>query len=97
MRILDSEEIAHDLQNYPHWTGGAESLTRVYTAADFPTAIALVDQVAIVAEAMNHHPDIDVRWKTVRFRLSTHSAGGVTELDLELARRIEEILAGDAP
>jgi 4a-hydroxytetrahydrobiopterin dehydratase len=92
MRILDQEEISPLLRDHPEWTGGAEHLTRVFTARDFPAAITVVDKVAVIAEEMNHHPDIDIRWRTLRFRLSTHSAGGVTDLDLELARRIETVL-----
>ena len=92
MRILEQEEISPLLKDHPEWTGGAEHLTRVFTAVDFPAAITVVDKVAVIAEEMNHHPDIDVRWRTLRFRLSTHSAGGVTDLDLELARRIETVL-----
>jgi len=93
MRILEQEELSPLLADHPQWSGGAEHLTRVFTAADFPTAITVVDKVAVIAEEMNHHPDIDIRWRTLRFRLSTHSAGGVTELDLRLARRIEHVLA----
>jgi 4a-hydroxytetrahydrobiopterin dehydratase len=92
MRILEQEEISRRLADLPEWSGGAEALTRVFTAGDFPAAIGLVDRVAAVAEELNHHPDIDIRWRTVRFRLSTHSAGGVTGLDLELAGRIEELI-----
>ncbi|WP_344658109.1 4a-hydroxytetrahydrobiopterin dehydratase [Catenulispora subtropica] len=96
MRILEQEEIHRRLADLPEWTGGAEELTRVFAAGDFPAAIGLVDRVAVAAEEMNHHPDIDIRWRTVRFRLSTHSAGGVTELDLELAGRIEALIGGTA-
>ena len=70
------------LADHPQWSGGAEHLTREFTAKDFPAAITVVDKVAVIAEEMNHHPDIDIRWRTLRFRLSTHSAGGVTDLDL---------------
>jgi len=93
MRILEQHEICKQLANHPEWGGGAEELTRDFTAADFPAAIAVVDKVAVIAEQMNHHPDIDIRWTTLRFRLSTHSAGGVTDLDLKLAERIEEVLS----
>lgn len=96
MRILEQEELSPLLADHPQWSGGAEHLTRAFTAADFPTAIAVVDKVAVIAEEMNHHPDIDIRWRTLRFRLSTHDAGGVTELDLTLARRIEQVLAATA-
>lgn len=93
MRTLRQEEIGPLLAELPEWSGGAEHLTREFSAADFPAAIAVVDKVAVIAEEMNHHPDIDIRWRTLRFQLSTHSAGGVTDLDLELAKRIEKVLA----
>ncbi|GEL18549.1 hypothetical protein PA7_23860 [Pseudonocardia asaccharolytica DSM 44247 = NBRC 16224] len=53
----------------------------------------MVDRVAEIAEQADHHPDIDIRWRTLTFRLSTHSAGGLTEKDLALAARISEQLA----
>ena len=62
----------------------------------FMGAIAVVDRVAEVAEAMDHHPDIDIRWRTLTFACATHSAGGVTAKDIELARRIDEIVAAAA-
>jgi 4a-hydroxytetrahydrobiopterin dehydratase len=52
-----------------------------------------VDEVAVEAEGMNHHPDIDIRWRTTRWRLSTHSEGGVTQPDIELAHRIDRAAA----
>jgi 4a-hydroxytetrahydrobiopterin dehydratase len=61
--------------------------------ASFPAAIAAVDRIAVVAEELDHHPDIDIRWRTLTFTVSTHSAGGVTHRDVELARRIDEIVA----
>jgi len=91
MRILDQEEISPLLRDHPEWTGGAEHLTRVFTARDFPAAITVVDKVAVIAEEMNHHPDIDIRWTTVTFTLSTHSEGGLTENDLTLARKIDSL------
>lgn len=97
MRLLRQEEISPLLAAHPEWTGGAEHLTRVFKARDFLAGIAVVDKVAAIAEEMNHHPDIDIRWTTLRFRLSTHSAGGVTALDLDLARQIERVLAAQTP
>jgi 4a-hydroxytetrahydrobiopterin dehydratase len=56
-------------------------------------AIDLVQKVAIAAEEMDHHPDIDIRWRTVSFVLSTHSAGAITDLDYELAAKIDALVA----
>ena len=61
------------------------------TAETFLDGIRLVAEVAHLAEQADHHPDIDIRWRTVTFRLSTHSAGGVTEKDIALARQINAL------
>jgi 4a-hydroxytetrahydrobiopterin dehydratase len=67
-------------------------LRRTVAAPDFMTGIRIVDDVAVVAEALDHHPDVDIRWRNVTFSLSTHSQGGVTDRDVELARRIDTIV-----
>lgn len=92
--VLSEEQVAEALSDLPEWSGDAEQLRRTIEFQDFPTAIRAVAQVADVAESMDHHPDIDIRWRTLTFTLSTHSAGGVTALDLDLARRISEVAAG---
>ena len=89
MRILEQEEISPLLRNHPEWTGGAEHLKRVFTAEDFPAAIAVVYKVAVIAEEMNHHPDLEISWNTVTVTISTHSEGGLTSADFELAGRID--------
>lgn len=68
--------------------GAAGTLVLAIEAPSFPAAVRLIDQVATAAEDLNHHPDVDLRWRTVTFTLSTHSAGGITALDVELARHI---------
>lgn len=90
-RILESGELADQLTALPGWSGDPTALRAAYAFPTFLTAISAVDQVAAEAEEMDHHPDIDVRWRTLRFTLSTHSAGGVTQLDVELAHRIATI------
>jgi 4a-hydroxytetrahydrobiopterin dehydratase len=90
-RRLEPEEIARQLSDLPGWTGDAAALRRSYTFPDFPAAVRAVDEVAVVAEAMDHHPDIDIRWRTLHLALTTHSADGVTQLDIELAHRIHDI------
>ena len=63
-------------------------------AASFADGIQLVDRVAALADEIDHHPDIDVRWTTVTFRLTTHSAGGLTEQDVRLATAIDRLAHG---
>lgn len=87
-RPLDSEEISRQLSDLPGWQQREDSLFVELEAPDFPGAVALVSAVAEDAEEMNHHPDIDIRYRRVSFTLSTHSEGGVTQLDIELAHRI---------
>jgi 4a-hydroxytetrahydrobiopterin dehydratase len=90
-RLLEPEEIARQLVDLPGWSSDGQALSRTVEAPDFMTAIAVVDEVAVAAEAMNHHPDIDIRWRRLGFTLATHSAGGVTQLDVELAHQIDAI------
>jgi 4a-hydroxytetrahydrobiopterin dehydratase len=66
-------------------------LVRSIEAANFPAGIRLVDAVAQAAEERNHHPDIDIRWTTITFRLSTHSEGGLTDKDVDLAGEIDRL------
>lgn len=89
-RLLTDEEIVRQLGDLPGWRRDGDALTASIEATDFPSAITLVDAVADLAERLNHHPDIDIRWRTTHWRLSTHDAGGVTQLDIELAHRIVE-------
>ncbi|WP_037571560.1 4a-hydroxytetrahydrobiopterin dehydratase [Phaeacidiphilus oryzae] len=88
---LTDEQIDKELAGLPAWVRSGDALQRTVQAADFPTAIRVVDDVAEAAEAADHHPDIDIRWRTLHFTLSTHSAGGITGKDVRLAARIDEI------
>jgi 4a-hydroxytetrahydrobiopterin dehydratase len=74
------------------WSETGEALERELTFDSFPDAIAFVDRLAELAERENHHPDIDVRFRRVVVRWSTHSAGGVTDRDRELAARTDELV-----
>ena len=89
-RVLTDEEITRQLADLPGWRRDGDALAATIESPDFPTAIRLVDEVADVAEQMNHHPDIDIRWRTTHWRLSTHSEGGVTQRDIELAHRVAD-------
>lgn len=89
-RLLDDEEISRQLGELPGWVHEPGRLRAAYTAPDVPAASRLVAQVLDEAEQMAHHPDVDLRWRTVTFTCSTHSAGGLTQLDVELAHRIAQ-------
>lgn len=89
--LLGEDGVRAALADLPEWSGDASQITRSVEAPDFLTGIRIVDDVAQVAETVDHHPDMDIRWRTVTFRLSTHSKGGVTELDVDLARSIDEV------
>ncbi|GAA3057300.1 hypothetical protein GCM10020229_81250 [Kitasatospora albolonga] len=73
--LLTEAQITEGLAALPEWTREGGSIVRTAETASFPTAIAVVDTVALAAEQLDHHPDIDIRWRTLRFVLSTHSAG----------------------
>ncbi len=92
-QALTAEQIDAGLAELPQWSGDGTGIARIVEAPSFLAGIELVRQVAIVAEEMNHHPDIDVRWRKVRFSLVTHDAGGVSELDMQQARRIDSLAA----
>lgn len=92
-QLLTDGEIDTALADLSQWHRAGDALVRTIEAPTFLDAIALVDKVAVVAEEMNHHPDIDIRWRTVTFTLTTHSAGGLTERDFALAARIDQAAA----
>ena len=86
---LSDLEIQRALGNLPGWARRGDVLTKTFSFSRFPDGIDFVDRVARLAEAANHHPDIDIRYTKVTLTLTTHDAGGITTNDLELAREIE--------
>jgi 4a-hydroxytetrahydrobiopterin dehydratase len=86
--VLDASSVDAALAGSEWERDGGEIVT-TRRGRDFASSLAFVNGVGALAEEMDHHPDIDIRWNVVTLRLSTHSAGGITELDLELARRID--------
>ena len=90
--LLDQAAIDSALAKLDGWSGGPDGITRTAELSSFPAAIAVVDRVAEAAEAADHHPDIDIRWRTLTFRLSTHSEGGITAKDLALAGQIDGLV-----
>ncbi len=94
MALLSDAAIEARLAGVEGWQRGEEAtIVRQWTFADFAAAIAFVDRVAELAEAANHHPDILLHgWNKVRLTLSTHSQGGLTEADFQLASQIDRAL-----
>ncbi len=88
-RLATEPEIEIFLERNGNWSRHESSLTSMFTAPSFLLAIDFVNTVAVIAEGLDHHPDIDIRWNKVIFALSTHSAGGITSLDFELAIAID--------
>ncbi len=89
--LLDQETIEEKLQaRHPDWSGTTEKLERSIEFADFLTAVSFVNRLAPRCEELDHHPDLALRWRVVDIELATHSAGGVTDLDLTLAEIVDE-------
>lgn len=86
---LSDLEIQRALGTLGGWARRGETLVKTYTFEHFADGIAFVDRVAVAADTMDHHPDIDIRYTKVTLSLSTHDAGGITSSDLELANQIE--------
>jgi 4a-hydroxytetrahydrobiopterin dehydratase len=89
---LSPDEVSAALHGLPSWSGDGDGIHRSVELPNFRDAVGAIVSIADVAEEMDHHPDVDLRWRTLHLTLVSHSAGGVTELDLELARRIDALL-----
>ena len=88
---LSDLEIQRALGALPGWSRRGDALTKTFTFKTFPEGIIFIQRVADVAERIDHHPDIDVRYTKVTFQLSTHDAGGITQRDIQLAGEIEKL------
>jgi 4a-hydroxytetrahydrobiopterin dehydratase len=86
---LSDLEIQRALGALNGWSRRGDTLTKTFAFDKFADGIAFVDRVAKIADEMNHHPDIDVRYTKITMTLSTHAAGGITQSDLTLAERAE--------
>lgn len=94
MALLSDDEIRAGIQHLAGWEHGDGVLAKEYGFETFPQAVAFVVAVAFAAEAANHHPDVDIRYNRVHLTLSTHSEGGVTAKDLDLAGAAEALGGG---
>jgi len=95
--FLDEGAIDDELRKIPRWRREDRAIARSFKLKDFAAAISFVNNVAVLAEQENHHPDIEVRWNSVTLRLTTHSAGGLTASDFHLAALVDRLGGGDSP
>jgi len=88
---LSPDDVAAALSTLPLWSGGPDGIERTLELPSFRAAVEAISVIADVAEQLDHHPDVDLRWTRVRVAVVTHSAGGLTQLDLDLAQRIDAL------
>ncbi|HET9176835.1 MAG TPA: 4a-hydroxytetrahydrobiopterin dehydratase [Terriglobia bacterium] len=91
MAALSKNEIQEKLRDIRGWSHVGKSIQKRYSLKSFVPAIGLVNKIAEVAEKAGHHPDITINYNVVSISLSTHSEGGVTQKDFDLARQIDEL------
>jgi len=91
--LLEDEEIEQRLDELGDWEREGDEIQKVFEFDDFTAAMSFVNDVAKMADRYDHHPDIDIRWNKVKLALSTHSEGGITTLDFDLANDIEQSIA----
>ena len=87
---LSKDEVEQRLKSLDGWKRDDDEIEKKYEFADFAQAMAFVNRVAQAAEAMDHHPDIEISYNKVEMSLSTHSEGGITQKDFDLAAKIDE-------
>jgi len=96
MTTLTDDQISDALAALPDWGRHGDAIQRTFELPTFPEAIDLVDRIAEDAEAADHHPDMDIRYTKVTVAFSTHSAGGITQKDVEAAARVDALAQREA-
>ena len=96
-RVYSEQEASRALGGLESWRAEGGAISRTYETDGWATTLMLVNAIGFVAEAADHHPDLEVSWAKVAVRLSTHSAGGITDKDFSLAQRIEEVVLWRPP
>ncbi len=91
MALLTESEIEAGLAGLPGWELSGQAIAKEFKRGDFVGAVKFVEALVEPAEAMNHHPDLAISWETVTVTISTHSEGGLTAADFELAAKIEAL------
>lgn len=90
--LLDTSELGNALNKCPEWEAEDKAITRSIEFEDFNEAIDFVNDLAEIADKAQHHPDILICYNKVTLTLTTHDAGGVTELDIEMAQRVDNLV-----
>ncbi len=88
---LDRQQVAEQMQRLPEWTLQGDQIERLLTFENFVDAMIFVNRLAEVAEELGHHPEIRIVYNRVNLTLSTHDAGGLTQMDFQLAQRIDSM------
>jgi 4a-hydroxytetrahydrobiopterin dehydratase len=91
MARLSEAEIDERLEGLDGWERSGEAIVKEFENGDFKGSVDFVNRLLPEAEEMNHHPDLEISWSTVNVSLVTHSEGGLTDNDFELARRIDAL------
>jgi 4a-hydroxytetrahydrobiopterin dehydratase len=91
--LLSDSEIEAKLTGLPGWERAGAAIVKEFERGDFVGSVKFVSSLVEPAEAMNHHPDLEISWATVKVSISTHSEGGLTEGDFELAAKIDALAA----
>ena len=91
MAVLGDDEIESRLAQLDGWQRDGDAIKRQFKFEDFQASVDFVNRITPAAEEMNHHPDISISWNTVDLTLSTHSEGGLTENDFQLAEQIDSL------
>jgi len=91
MALLNDDQIRERLEGLEGWERDGESIRKEFKLEDFKGSVDFVNRLTPVAEDMNHHPDLEISWNTVKVSISTHSEGGLTENDFELAGKIDSL------
>jgi 4a-hydroxytetrahydrobiopterin dehydratase len=94
MAVLNQEQIKRELEQLAGWNLSGKAIERRYEFPDFAAAMVFVNRVADLAEAANHHPDIDIRYHKVVLALISHDSGGVTSRDIKMAHKINGLDKG---
>jgi 4a-hydroxytetrahydrobiopterin dehydratase len=91
MPLLNEGDIQRAMEELDGWSKSGNEIVKHFEFDDFIHAMGFVNSVALLAERVNHHPDVDIRWNKVTLTLATHSEGGITKKDIALAKEIETL------